>query len=86
MNEAICFQITHFMSQQFSIAPIIEFVETDNREIKENISFQSNASKFRMLLSTNIFWYYCEGKHAESYDIVIRNTNLRKRGLIMLRP
>ena len=38
----------------------IEFVETDDREVKENISFQGNASKFGMLLSTctNI---YCQG-------------------------
>ena len=46
------FQITYFMSQQFSIALIIEFVETDNRKVKENIFFpRSNASKFGMLLS-----------------------------------
>ena len=48
------FQITYFMSQQFSIALIIQFVETDNREVKENISFRNSASKFGMLLSTNI--------------------------------
>ena len=48
------FQITYFMSQQFSIALIIEFVEADNREVKENISFRNSASKFGMLLSTNI--------------------------------
>ena len=42
------------MSQQFSIALIIEFVETLNREVKENTSFLSNASKFGILLSTNI--------------------------------
>ena len=48
------FQITYFMSQQFSIALIFEFVEIDNREVKGNISFRSNASKFRMLLSANI--------------------------------
>ena len=54
---SIChgFQITYcFMSQQFSIALIIEFVETLNREVKENTSFLSNASKFGILLSTNI--------------------------------
>ena len=28
------------MSQQFSIALIIEFVEIDNREVKENIFFE----------------------------------------------
>ena len=39
-------QITYFMSQQCSNALIIEFVETFNREVKENTSFLSNASKF----------------------------------------
>ena len=48
------FQITYFMSQQFSIALIIEFVETFNREVKENTSFLSNASKFGILLFPNI--------------------------------
>ena len=50
---SIChsFQIACFMSQEFSIALIIEFVEIDNREVKENISFRSNASKIGMLLS-----------------------------------
>ena len=38
------FQITYFMSQQFSIALIIELLETFNREVKENTSFLSNAS------------------------------------------
>ena len=35
---SIChgFQLTYFMSQQFSIALIIEFVETFNREVKKN--------------------------------------------------
>ena len=47
------FQITYFMSQQFSIALIIEFAEIDNRKVKRNISFRSMASKFGMLLSTN---------------------------------
>ena len=42
------------MSEQFSIALIIEFVEISNREVKENISFQSNTSKFGRFLSTNI--------------------------------
>ena len=45
--------MTYFMSQQFSIALIIEFVETFIREVKVNI-FLSNASKFGILLSTNI--------------------------------
>ena len=55
ISLSIChaFQITYFMSQQFSIALIIEFLEIDNREVKENIYFRSNASKFGMLLSTN---------------------------------
>ena len=55
ISLTIChgFQITYFMSQQFSIALIIEFAEIDIREVKENISFRSNASKFGMLLSTN---------------------------------
>ena len=56
------FQITYFMSKQFSIALIIEFVEIDNREMKENISFQSNASKFGMLLSTNILLALLRGE------------------------
>ena len=53
---SIChgFQITYFMSQQFSIVLLIEFVERFNREVKENTSFPSNASKFGILLSTNI--------------------------------
>ena len=55
-------QITYFMSQQFSIALIIEFVETENREVKENISFRSNASKFGMLLSTNILLALLRGE------------------------
>ena len=62
------------MSQQFSIALIIEFVEIDNREVKENNYFRSNASKFGMLLSTNILLALLRGislqsLHAESYDI-----------------
>ena len=56
------FQITYFMSQQFSIALIIEFVETDNREVKENNSFRSNASKLGMLLSTNILLALLRGE------------------------
>ena len=53
---SIChgFQITYFMNQQFSIALLIESVKTFNREVKENTSFLSNASKFGILLSTNI--------------------------------
>ena len=56
ISLSIChgFQITYFISQQFLIALIIEFGEIDNREVKENISFQSNVSKFGMLISTNI--------------------------------
>ena len=50
------------MSQQFSIALIIEFVETDNREAKENISFRSNVSKFGMLSSTNILLALLRGE------------------------
>ena len=38
------FQITYFMSQQFPIALIIEFVETLNQEVKEN---------------TYAYFYYC---------------------------
>ena len=53
ISLSIChgFQITYFMSQQFSIVLIIEFVET---EVTENISSQCNASKFGMLLCTHI--------------------------------
>ena len=36
-------QITYIMRLQFSIAPIIEFVETFNREVEENTSL-NNAS------------------------------------------
>ena len=56
ISLSICqgFQITYIMSQQFSIVLIIEFVEIDNREVRENNYFRSNASKFGMLLSTNI--------------------------------
>ena len=50
------------MSQQFSIALIIEFVETDNREVKENNSFRSDASKLGMLLSTNILLALLRGE------------------------
>ena len=34
----------YFMGQQFSIALIIEFVETVNREVSENTYFRSNVS------------------------------------------
>ena len=44
-----CFQITYLISQQFSIALIIELIETFNREVKENTYFISNASKFGIL-------------------------------------
>ena len=56
------FQTTYFMSQQFLIALIIEFVEIDNREVKENIYFRSNGSKFGMLLSTNILLALLRGE------------------------
>ena len=56
------------MSQQFSIAVIIEFVETLNREVKDNTFFLCNASKFEILLSTNILLALLRGRHAESYD------------------
>ena len=46
------------MSKQCSI----EFVETDNREVKENNSFRSNASKLGMLLSTNILLALLRGE------------------------
>ena len=48
------FPVTYFMSQQFSIALIIKFVETFIREVKEDTSFLSNVSKLGILLSTNI--------------------------------
>ena len=51
ISLSICqgFQITYFMSQQFSSVLIIEFVEIDNRGVRENNYFRSNASKFGML-------------------------------------
>ena len=52
-QDAIDLKKTYLTSQQFSIALINEFVETDNSELKENIYFQSNASKFGILLTTN---------------------------------
>ena len=83
------FQITYFMSQQFSIALIIEFMETFNREVKENTSFLSNASKFGILLSTNILLALLAARwnmQNHTIKIIIRKTNLRKKGLIVLRP
>ena len=89
-NLSIClsFQITYFMSQQFSIALIIKFMETLNREVKENTSFLSNASKFGILLSTNILLALLAARwnmQNHTIKIIIRNTNLRKRRLIVLR-
>ena len=56
------FQMTYFMSQQFSIPLIIQILEIDNREVKENIAFRSNASKFGMILSTNILLAVLRGE------------------------
>ena len=39
-----------------------EIVETANREVKENISFRSNESKFGMLLFTNIVLVLLQGE------------------------
>ena len=64
ISLSICqgFQITYFMSQQFSIVLIIEFVEIDNRGVRENNYFRSNASKFGMLLSTNMLLALLRGE------------------------
>ena len=77
------------MSQQFSIALIIEFVETDNREVKKNNSFQSNAC---LEIWNVVIYKHFTGTTARgnmqnlAIWVVIRNTNLRKRGLIVLGP
>ena len=57
------------MSQQFSIALIIEFVETDNREVKENILFEVMPRSLECCYLQTFHLHYCEGKHAESCDI-----------------
>ena len=74
ISLSIChgFQITYFVSQHFSIPLIIEFVEIDDREVKENISFRNNRSKSGMLLSTNILLALLRGEmqnKEKSYDI-----------------
>ena len=82
------FQITYFMSQQFSTALIIEFVETLNREVKENTSFlivmlhSFNIIIYKHFTSTTARW----NMQNLTIKIIIRNTNLRKRGLIVLKP
>ena len=78
------FQITYFMSKQISIALIIEFVEIDNREMKENISFQSNASKFGMLLSTNILLALLRGETCRilRYRLLYATRILEKEDLL----
>ena len=78
------FQITYFMSQQFSIALIIEFVEIDNREVKENISFQSNASNFGMLLFTNILLALLRGETCKilRYKFLYATRILEKEDLL----
>ena len=57
------------MSQQFSLALIIKFVETLNREVKKTLanSFLSNASKFEIILSTNILLIKC-GEYLTTSD------------------
>ena len=78
------FQITYFMSQQFSIALIIEFVETDNQEVKENNSFRSNASKLGMLLSTNILFALLQGETCRilRYRLLYATRILEKEDLL----
>ena len=78
------FQITYFTIQQLSIALIIKFEETFNREVKENISFRSNASKlgiYKHFTSTTARL----NMQNLTIKIIISNTNLRKRVLIILR-
>ena len=83
---SIChgFQITYFMSKQFSIALKIEFVEIDNREVKENISFRSNASKFGMLLSINILLTLLRGETCRilRYRLLYETQILEKEDLL----
>ena len=83
-NLSIChgFQTTYFMSQQFSIALIIEFVETLNREVKENTSFLSNASKFGMLLSTNILLAQLRGGTCRILRLLYATRILEKEDLL----
>ena len=86
ISLSIChgFQVTYFMSQRFSIALIIEFMKIDNREVKENISFGSNASKFGMLLSTNILLALLRGETCRilRYSLLYETRILEKEDLV----
>ena len=46
-------QITYFKNQHLSVALIIKFVETINREVNEYTSFRRNAPRLGILLSIN---------------------------------
>ena len=72
------------MSQQFSIALIIEFVETDIREVKENNSFRSNASKLGILLPTNILHALLRGETCRilRYRLLYATRILEKEDLL----
>ena len=71
------FQITYFMSQQFSIALIIEFVKTVNREVKENIFSPEVMPRSLECCYLTFYWHYGEGKHAESCDVgILENEDL----------
>ena len=52
-----CFQITYYVSQQFSIALIIEFVELDIQEVKENKPRSLECCHLQ-----TFYWHYCEGR------------------------
>ena len=77
------FQITYFMIQQFFISLIIEFVETFNREVKENTYYLNNDTKFgyyylKRFRSTTARW----NMQNLTIKIISRNTNLRKEDLL----
>ena len=58
------------MSQQFSIALIIKSVEIDNRKVQEKtFLFEVMPRSLECCYLQTFYWHYCEGKHAESYDI-----------------
>ena len=56
------------MSQQFSSALIIEFMETFNREVKENSSFLSNVSNWEHCYLQTFYYHKCEVEQRGSYD------------------
>ena len=58
--------------------------QIDNREVKENIFFRSNASKFGMLLSTNILLALLRGVTCRilRYSLLYATRILEKEDLL----